>query len=265
MIIIGEKINGAIPSVAKAIVNRDSSFIQNLAVMQAGAGAHYLDICAGTSPEEEYKTLSWLIDAVQEVVDTPLCIDSPDPHILASVFPRLRKPGLLNSLSLEGDKCDVLLPILRDNPDWGALALCCSQSGIASRAEDKVLFASQIIERAEEYGVALERLHIDPLVLALSAINDAAVELIEAIKQIKAKYPAVCITAAVSNISYGMPLRKLVNVNCITLLMGVGLDSLIADPLDRDVRGTIYAVEALLGRDKYCRNFNNAFRSGKIG
>jgi len=265
LLIIGEKINGAVPLVARAIEEKDAAFISNLAIRQSEAGAAYLDVCAGTSTEREYEALAWLIEVVQEATETPLCIDSPDPHILASVFPIVNKPGLLNSLSLEGDKCEVLLPLLRENTEWGALALCCSKSGIATRAEDKIYIASQLIEKAGEYGVAAERIQIDPLVLALSAINDAAGELIEAIRQIKLRYPTVGIIAAISNISYGMPLRKLVNVSFLALLMGAGLDSIIADPLDRDLIGTIYAVEALLGKDKYCRNFNNAFRSGKIG
>ena len=265
MIIIGEKINGAIPAVAKAIAERDSSFIQKRALDQVSAGADYLDVCAGTTPEQEYDALCWLIETVQAVTSVPICIDSPDPRMLVKVFPLLQTPGLINSISLEGEKCDILLPLLKENPEWGAVALCCDNSGIAAAAEAKVQNARILMEKAQELGITPERIHMDPLVLALSAVNDSALQFFEAVQQIKAAYPAIHVTAALSNISYGMPVRRLVNTNFLTLSIAAGLDSVIADPLNRDVIGTIYATDALLGRDRLCRKYNTAYRKGKIG
>lgn len=265
MIIIGEKINGAIPSTAKAIAERDADFIVGLVKKQEEAGADYLDVCAGTSPAEEPKAIEWLVDTVQAVATKPICIDSPDPEILKWIFPKLQKPGLINSISGEGVKCQTLLPILKENPGWSVVALCCNQGGIAAKAEDKVAIACDLIEKAASYGVTPDRMHIDPLVLALSAVNDSAINFFEAIRQIKAKYPTANVTAALSNISYGMPARKLVNTNFLTLAMYAGLDSVICDPCNRDVIGTIFATQALMGKDRLCRKFNNAFRAGKIG
>lgn len=265
MIIIGEKINGTIPSVAAAISNHDEQFIKDLAIRQSEAGANYIDICAGTAVEIEEETLCWLIDIVQEVTETPLCIDSPDPELLARIYPRVKHPGLINSISLEGNKCDIILPILRDHPEWGVVALTCDQSGIAETADTKVENAFALIEKALSYGVGPERIHIDPLVLALSAAQNAATEFFEAIQRIKEKYPKVHVTAALSNISFGMPARKLVNTNFLALSMEAGLDSVIADPLDRGVIETIFAVDAILGHDRLCRKFNTAYRKGIIG
>lgn len=265
MIIIGEKINGAIPSVAEAIEKRDAQFIQEKALAQAEAGSDYLDVCAGTTPELEYDALCWLVDTVQEVTDTPICIDSPDPDILVRIFPKLKKPGLINSISKEGNKCEVLLPLLKENPEWGVVALCCDSKGVASKWEDKASIAFELIEEAGKYGISPERMHIDPLVLALSAVNDSALNFFEAIRQIKRRYPTVNVTAALSNISFGMPARKLVNIHFLTLAMEAGLDSVIADPLNRDVIGAVYATDALLGKDRLCRKYNMAFRKGKIG
>ena len=151
MIIIGEKINGAIPSVATAIANRDEAWIVDLVQRQEAAGADYLDVCAGTAPELEYDAFCWLIDVVQSVAKKPICIDSPDPHMLLKVFPKLDKPGLVNSISMEGDKCDVLLPLLKDNPDWGVIALCCDPKGIAEKAEDKFALAVQLVDLPVTY------------------------------------------------------------------------------------------------------------------
>ena len=264
MIIIGEKINGAIPKVAKAIEDRDATFVADLAKKQEGAGADYLDVCAGTTPDKEYDALCWLIDIVQENATKPICIDSPDPAMLEKVFPKLALPGLINSISLEGGKCAILLPLLRDNPEWGAIALCSGNAGVATSAEEKVSAACALLEAAGGYGVAPERLHIDPLVLALAAANSSALDFCRAAIDIKERYPDVKITAALSNISFGMPARALVNRNFLTLAMQAGLDSVIADPLDRNVVGSIHATEALLGRDRHCRNYNKAYRAGVI-
>jgi len=122
MIIIGEKINGTIPVVKEAIEKRDAAFIADRAIKQAEAGANYIDVCASTSPELEIETLKWLMDVVQDAVDTPLCIDSPNPRVIEAVFKYAKNPGLLNSISGEGDKCEVLLPLLEGNK-WEIVGL----------------------------------------------------------------------------------------------------------------------------------------------
>ncbi|MEA4966425.1 MAG: methyltetrahydrofolate cobalamin methyltransferase [Oscillospiraceae bacterium] len=265
MIVIGEKINGAIPSMASAIQNRDEARIQEIAVAQSEAGADYLDICAGSEPEKEYDTLCWLLDTVQPVSEVPICIDSPDPRMLLRILPRIQRPGIINSVSGEGDKCELLFPFLRDHADWKVIALTCDNSGIPSEPEKKVEIACRLIEKAAAYNIAPERILIDPLVLSLSAVGDAMLTFMEAIRQIKARYPQVGYTSGLSNISYGMPARKLVNQNFLTLAMSVGMNSAIMDPLDRGMRETVMAAEALLGRDRYCRNYNKAYRKGLIG
>lgn len=96
MIIIGEKINGTIPSVKAAIERKDADYIAALAVKQTEAGATYIDVCASTAPEFEIETLKWLMDIVQNATDTPLCLDSPNPRVIEAVFKYANKPGLIN-------------------------------------------------------------------------------------------------------------------------------------------------------------------------
>ena len=265
MIIIGEKINGSIPSTAKAINEKDEAYIIELVKKQDEAGSDFLDVCAGTAPEIEYDTLCWLIDIVQDHSQTPICIDSPDAKMIEKVLPRIKRPGMINSISGEGDKCEVLLPILKDNSDWQVVALCCDNQGIAESADDKVRVGLDLIEQAGKYGVSPDRIHLDPLVLALSAVNDACIQFCDAIIRLKEASPTVNIAAALSNVSFGMPARALLNRNFLTLTIAAGLDTIIADPTHRDVIGTIFATQALLGKDKYCRKYNTAFRTGKIG
>lgn len=264
LIIIGEKINGTIPSVKKAIEERDEAFIHNLAERQSEAGANYIDVCASTAPEVEVETLKWLMDIVQEATDTPLCIDSPNPKAIEAVLPYAQRPGLINSVSLEGDKCEIIFPMIQGTP-WQTIALTCDNNGIPKDVQTRVDIAKILVEKAQQYHITPERIHIDPLVIALSADNDSLLKFAEATRQIKELYPTINITSGLSNISFGMPLRKVVNQNFLTLAMFAGMNSAILDPLNRDLAATLLATEALLGRDKYCRNYANAYRKNKIG
>lgn len=264
MIIIGEKINGTIPGVKKAIEARDEDFIRGLAIKQAEAGADFIDVCASTAPEVETETLLWLMDIVQEATDSPLCIDSPNARAIESVIHHAKRPGLINSVSLEGDKCEVIFPLIQ-NTAWQTIALTCDNAGIPKDVQTRVDIAGTIIEKAELHGIAPDRIHIDPLVIALSADNQSLLKFAEATRKIKELCPTVNVTSGLSNISFGMPLRKAVNQNFLALAMFAGMNSAIMDPLNRDLMTTLLAAEALLGKDPYCRKFANAYRKNKIG
>lgn len=264
MIIIGEKINGTLPGTKKAIEEKDAAFIRDLAVRQSKAGADYIDVCASTDPAIEVETLKWLIDIVQDAVDTPLCVDSPNPRTIEQAAQFVKKPGLINSVSLEGDKCDVIFPLIQGT-SWQVVALTCDNHGIPSDAETRVEIAKTIIEKAQKYDITPDRIHIDPLVIALSTDNEALLKFTETTKIIKELYPTINITSGLSNISFGMPLRRIVNQVALTLAVAAGMNSAIIDPCNQEMLATLLATEALLGRDKFCRQFSNAYRKGKIG
>lgn len=264
MIIIGEKINGTIPVVKEAIEKRDATFIADRAIKQTEAGAHFIDICASTAPEYEIETLKWLIEAVQDATDTPLCIDSPNPRVIESVFKYANKPGMLNSISEEGDKCEILLPLMEGN-SWEVVGLTCDNNGIPCDVQTKVDITKIMVEKAAKYGVTPDRIHIDPCVMALSTENNSLLNFAQEIREIKELYPTIHVTGAISNISFGLPVRSLLNKTCMAFAIQAGMDSAVMDPLNRDMMGTIYATYALLGQDKHCRKYSKAFRAGQIG
>lgn len=264
MIIIGEKINGTIPVVKEAIKKRDAAFITDRAVKQTVAGAHFIDVCASTAPEYEIETLKWLIEVVQDATDTPLCIDSPNPRVIEAVFKYANKPGMLNSISEEGDKCEILLPLMEGNT-WEVVGLTCDNNGIPTDLQTKVAITKSMVEKAAKYGVAPDRIHIDPCVMALSTENNSLVNFAQEIREIKALYPTIHVTGAISNISFGLPVRSLLNKTCMAFAIQAGMDSAVMDPLNRDMMGTIFGTYALLGQDKHCRKYSKAFRTGQIG
>ena len=264
MIIIGEKINGSIPATAKAIESKDEAFIRNLALRQTEMGADYIDVAAGTAPEIERETLKWLIHIIQDTVDTPLCIDSSDCNVLLDMIPYAKKPGMLNSVSEEHGKCEILLPKIADT-GWKIVALTCDNRGISPDPQVKFDIAVSIVEKAKKLGIIEDRLFIDPLVTTISTNGESLLSFNETLTRIKQKYPEIHITSGLSNISFGMPYRKAVNQQFLALSMYMGMDSAIMDPTSDDLRATLYAVDALLGRDKNCRKYLNAFRKGLIG
>ncbi len=264
MIIIGEKINGSIPSVAKAIEEKDEERIKYLAKAQAEAGATYIDVCASVADEIEVETMKWLIELVQSVTDTPIAIDSPNAHTCIECMQYCNKPGLINSVSGEGDKMEVVFPVIADTK-WEVVALLNGNDGIPKTAADRLKVFDDIMAQAKKYGIKPNRIHIDPLVEMLCTAEDGISMVEEVMTSIKEQYPTIHITGAVSNISFNLPVRKLVNQAFVVLSMKAGMDSAVLDPLNRDMMGMIYATEACLGMDDYCMEYIGAYRDGIFG
>lgn len=266
MIIIGEKINGAIPSIKQAIADRNETLIRERVEMQVAAGAAYIDCAPSTTPELEYDAMVWLIDLIQETTDTPVCIDSPDAKLLARILEegRVKKPGMVNSVNEEGTKCETIFPLIAGT-DWNVIGLTCDQQGIPAQPEKKLDIAKSMIDKADRYGVAIPNLHIDPCVMALSTMATSMQDFEVCIRGIHEYAPGVKVTGAISNISFEMPARKYVNATCMAYAIRAGLDSAIMDPCNADMMATVYASEALCMQDKGGRKYNRAYRQGKFG
>ena len=258
MIIIGEKLNGSIPSVAKAIAEKDADLIRERARMQAEAGATFLDVCASVEEDVEVETLKWMIDLVQEVTDTPICVDSPSAKSCVAAIPFCKRSGLINSVSLEGDKIDTIFPVIADT-DWECVALLCDNDGIPDSVERRMKIFFGIMEKAKQYGIAPSRLHIDPLVITLGTDQTALTVFADCCRRIKYEYPEIHITSGLSNISFGLPVRKNINQAFMVLAMNAGMDSAIVDPTNKNMIGMIYATNALLERDEYCLEYIGKF------
>jgi 5-methyltetrahydrofolate--homocysteine methyltransferase len=261
MIIIGEKLNGSIPSMAKAIAEKNEAYIRDLAKKQSDAGAHFLDVCASVPGDEEIGILKWLIALVQDVCETPICIDSPSAKVCAEAIGFCARPGLINSVSGEGDKIDTIFPVI-SGTKWECIALLSDDKGIPRTSERRLEVFDDIMAKAAEFKIAPERLHIDPLIEMLAASEDGIEKVTTTIREVKKRFPAIHVTGGASNISFNLPARKFINRAFIILAMNAGLDSAIIDPLNKDMMGLLYATEALLGLDEYCLEYIDAFRSG---
>lgn len=264
MLIIGEKINGTRQEVAKAIRERDAGFVTRLAREQAEAGSSYLDVNAGTAPDREPEDLAWLVDTVQAACDLPLCLDSANPEALRAALAVTARTPMINSVSGETDRIEGVLPLAAEHGTELVL-LALDDQGIPATGEARMAVVDRLVALAREGGLDDRKLFIDPLVTAIATGTDNALVTCDTIRRVRAAYPNVHITCGLSNVSFGMPLRGLVNRTFLAMAVQVGLDSAIADPGDRELRETMLAAEALMGLDRFCMNFTKAFRSGRIG
>jgi len=263
MIIVGEKINTSRRSIEEAVERRDTAFIASIAREQARAGAHYIDVNAGTFLDREVDCLCWLVETVQSEVDLPLCLDSPNPRALSQAFKRHKGEPMINSISLEEDRYKSLLPVITSQP-CHVVALCMARNAMPTTVEERVQVGSELIKKLTGVGIPLEKVYVDPLVQPVSVDTSMGIATLGAIGRIMKDFPGVNTICGLSNISFGLPQRRLINRSFLALCISYGLSAAILDPTDRELMATILAVEMLLGQDEYCGDYIDAYQNGRI-
>ena len=263
MLIIGERINSSRTSIAKAISAQDVQFIQNEAKAQADAGADYIDVNAGTFIKDECEKLKWVADTVQAVTDLPLCIDSPDPDVIRDLLERVEKTPMINSITLEPARLEGILPLVAEH-GTKVIGLCQSESEMAESTDDKIRLAEQLVKHVTDAGVPLDDLYIDPLVYPLATNTESALATLSAIEGIMMEFPGVHTTCGLTNVSYGLPNRKLVNQTFLISAISRGLDSAILDPTNKTLYSALKAALMVMGQDDFCMNYVGAFREERL-
>ena len=263
MIIVGEQINTSRKSIAEAVEKRDATHIVKIAREQAEAGAHYIDVNAGTFLERETECLCWLVETVQGELDLPLCLDSPDPRALAEAMKCHKGEPMINSISLEAERFQALLPVVTSQP-CQVVALCMAEMSMPTTVEDRVQVGAELINRLTDAGIPLEKIYVDPLIQPISVDTAMGLAALGAIAGIMNDFPGVNTICGLSNISFGLPARRLINRNFLSLCLSHGLSAVILDPTDKQLMATLMAVEMLLNRDEYCDGFITAYQNGRI-
>lgn len=266
MIVIGEKINGTRNAVGEAVRSRNEKVIRHLASAQFAAGAKYLDVNAGTTPDREPDDLAWLVSLVRdETPEALICLDSANPEAIRSGLESCSgQTPMINSLSGEAARVEGILP-LAAKYQTELVVLALDDRGIPDTGEKRLEIISGLVGLCRGRGLADEKLYIDPLVLSIATGDKNGLVALDTMTQVRATFPKAHLTCGHSNISYGMPLRSVINQAFMALTVHVGLDSAIIDPENRDLMGIMMASETLLGLDRYCMKFNKAYKLGLIG
>ncbi|ATW24743.1 dihydropteroate synthase [Candidatus Formimonas warabiya] len=262
MLIVGESINATLSQVKAAVLNRDAVFIRNLAQKQVDCGAEILDLNAGTGSGDEGEDLVWLVETVQNVVQAPLMLDSSNLDALSAALKICTKKVMVNSVSGEPGRLEIL-PLLQEYK-CAVVALCMGEGGIPKTSADRVKIAHHLYHRLTAAGVAGADIYFDPLILSVCTDIEAGTTAMDTVARIKAELPGARTIAAVSNVSFGLPLRKLLNRTFLSMMVRVGLDACIIDARDKALLSVLCAGEALTGHDKYCSKYTRSFRTGML-
>jgi 5-methyltetrahydrofolate corrinoid/iron sulfur protein methyltransferase len=247
MYIIGENIHIISQKVKDALRERDAAFFQDLAVRQVEAGAQALDLNLGPRKKDWEEVFPWMVETVEAVVDVPLSFDSTNIRGIEAGLKMVSKAQpIINSTSAEPERLEKV-PLLAKEYDTRLIALTMGKSGIPVGADERVNIAlEKLIPRALEVDLSISDLIIDPLVLTVSGCQEYAPELIEAVRTLQYAWdPPPPISVGLSNVSNAVPHenRGLINRVYCALLMGAGLQMMIADPFDEELKETIRIIE----------------------
>lgn len=266
MLIVGEKINTSIRNVKEAILQRNDSFIEEVAKNQKLAGADYLEVNSGLSiyPEEEAADMEWLVPLVQKATTLPLCIDTAHGLVLERALKLHQGKAIINSINGDTERWEEILPLAK-RYGCDIVALPSDRKGIPSSVEGRIKIAERIIEGISKQGLTPKNIYFDPLVLPLSSDTKSGLLFIDTLKEIKRLFPETKTISGLSNISFGLPKRSLINQSFLVLSLGAGLDAAILNPLDKNLMALVKSTEAFLNKDPFCVKYIEAFRSGKLG
>lgn len=262
MLIIGERINATRKRVGEAFAARDAALIQEEARRQADAGADFLDVNAALSPDAERDCMVWAVETVRAVTEKPLSIDTANPEAARAGLALLPKgTAFLNSISGERRRLDAMMPLAVEF-ETRVVALAMDDSGMPESCEARWKAIEIILAATDKAGIPRDRLYLDPLVRPIATNPDQATQCVEMIRQIRERRAHTIV--GLSNVSYGLPVRRHLNRTFLAMAGGAGLSAAIMDPTEPDMVATALAASCLSGEDAYCMNYIAAQRQGRL-
>ncbi len=246
MLIIGENIHIIAPRVREAVNNRDTAYIQKLALAQWNAGAQVIDLNIGPQKKAGVEIMEWIVDAVQEAIpDVVLSLDTTNAAAIEAGLKKCKNKPFINSTSAEEERLAAMAPLAAK---YGAniIALTMTKAGIPVSAEDRFNIAMEILlPKLTEAGVPVENIYFDPLVLTVAGSQEYVPNAVEAVRLMKLWDPPLNTVVGLSNVSNQVSHenRSLINRTYLVMLMAVGLDAAIADPLDNELMRFMRIVE----------------------
>lgn len=255
MLVISERLNGQFKAVGKALDEKDKKTLQDLVLEQVKLGANMLDVNTGPGRDDPAGDITWMVETIQEVSDTPICIDTPDPNAMEAGLKAVKGKVMINSTTAEAFKMEKLFPLAAQyNAD--IIALTLDEKGIPNDAPSRGEMALIMITKAMESGISTENIYLDPLILPIGAAQDQGKKVLESLDMFKTLCdPAPKTVVGLSNISNNTKQRPLINRTYLVMLMAHGLDAAIMDPGDTELMDAVKAAEILLNKKLYADDF----------
>lgn len=261
MQIVGELINASRKKIRDNIKEKNKESIVEVATQQYDAGATFIDVNAGIFVGQESDYVKWLVKTVQEKLDVPCCIDSPDPKVIEEAIKVHNGTPMINSISLESERYNNILPLLKGS-DAKIIALCMSDEGMPYTKDERMKIADKLVNSLVSNNVAIENIYVDPLVHPIGSGDNLGMEFLNSIEAIHKEYKGINTICGLSNISYGIPNRQIANQAFMIMAIAKGLNSAIMNPLDKKMMANIVTAEMLVGKDQFCEKYMNAYRNG---
>jgi 5-methyltetrahydrofolate--homocysteine methyltransferase len=258
-VIIGERINPTGRKILAAeMAAGDFSRVASDALSQVDAGAHMLDVNAGIPLADEPAILARAVQLVQSITDVPLSIDSSIVAALAAGLAVYQGKPLINSVTGEEERLEAVLPLVKK---YGAAVVAISndETGISEDPDVRFEVAKKIVHRAQDYGIPVSDVIVDPLVMPIGAINQAGVQVMRLVRRLKDELK-VNTTCGASNVSFGLPGRDGVNSAFLTMAIASGLTSAITNPLHGDIVRACMGADVMMGHDPDCTRWIRKFR-----
>ena len=259
-VMIGEKINPTgRKKLAAALAEGNLDFVRQLADNQLAWGAEVLDINVGVPGIDEITIVRQVVELLASITDTPLCLDSANPEVLAAGLAVAPGKPLVNSVSGEEKRLETVLPLVKER-GAAVIGLTMDDNGIPKSAEERVAVAEKILEQAAKMGIPAEDVIIDPLVLTVGSDSKAALVTLQTVELLRKEF-GVNINLGASNVSFGLPDRPTVNAAFLTLAIQMGATCSITDPIK--LGQTVKAADLLLGRDDNSIRYLKYFRAAE--
>jgi 5-methyltetrahydrofolate--homocysteine methyltransferase len=262
VLVVGELINSTRKAIAQALEQKDRAFLQDLARRQVEAGAQIIDVNAAAGGNEADR-MKWLVEIVQEAVRVPLCIDSPSAAAIEAGLAVCREKAMLNSITAEDHRWNELLPVVQKYKPR-VIALCMGDGPMPETTLDRLREAEKLVPGLVAAGIPIEDIYLDPLIKPLGVNTKHAMEALESTRALRLEYPGVHIICGLSNVSFGLPERRLLNRAFMVMAISSGMDAFIMDPLDHPTMSLLAAAKALVGQDEYCLEYIAGVRSGNV-
>lgn len=262
MIFIGERINGMFTEVKEAIQKKDRAAIQALAKRQAEAGANMLDVNVGPASSTPVETVAWLVEAIEEVTDKTICIDTPKIEVMKAGLAAVKKnPKCINSSKATDKDLSRYMPLAKEY-NSSIIGLAMDERGLPQDVNGRVEAAAKVLASAMEHDVDMDKVFLDPIIFPLNCAQPQAVFVLEAIKQFTIlNSPPPHITIGLSNVSQGAIYRKLINRIFLVMAVQNGLDSAIVDVLDQELVDATITAELLMNKTIYSDSYIKAYHA----
>jgi len=259
-VIIGERLNSSSARVKDLFNRRDTDAVRELAKRQLDAGAKYIDVNASMLMDEEIPTIRWVADIVLNELGGKISVDSADQKVLITLAEEFRERAVLNSVACDED---ILREVFETAGKTGSkvIVMLKDRESLPTTVSKRMELCERLERVLNEVGFDAENILVDPIITPVATSKSGANVFVESLLEISKSFPQYRTVCGVSNVSFGLPDRKVVNRAFIAVAIWAGLDAAICDPTDGALVDTIFSAMALSGRDKNCIAYLKRYRS----